>query len=456
MKDVIEKNNSSSDWSLAMKRDWDDRARGDAKWFINTRRLAQPEEEFDADGARDVHELIVSDLELLTQGRDPKELKVLELGCGIGRMTKSLASIFGEVHSTDVSGEMIRTARDRLKGLNTVTFYETSGYDLAPLPDNYFDFAFSAFVFRHVPTTEIIEENLREAYRVLKPGGVMRFHTNSITVFDFEDSDKDTWIGASYSDALIRRFGNNVGAQIISIYGVGKKDCWTTLRKPVSANEPDTAQSSLKIEDYGQAGDLSNKSIAVSGDDAALALVVSGLSPSSMCCNSVTIEIAGMPIAPRFVGASAISGNEGLVAVEADVPFATPAGDLAVRVRSSSLVSSPVHINFVKPGPVIPEIVAAVNAVDGGTDVFAQGPKSRLRLIADGLDRTADPGNVRIKIADRIVRPATVALNASTSRYEVDVQIPPDTHPGAAAVVLYFGNLASPAVKVGLLPALSD
>ena len=147
-------------------------------------------------------------------------------------MTRHLASCFGEVHATDVSGEMISRAQERLAGISNATLYETNGYNLAELPDNHFDIVFSAFVFRHVPTPDIIKENLRDAYRVLKPGGVMKFHTNSITLFDFEEMEKDTWLGASFPDTMIRQFAQSAEAQLIAIYGVGMKDCWTTLRKP--------------------------------------------------------------------------------------------------------------------------------------------------------------------------------------------------------------------------------
>ena len=453
MRNLRDNDNPAADWSVAMKRDWDERARSDAKWFINSRRLSQPEEEFDADGKRDVDALIMKDLDLLTQGGEPKQMKVLELGCGIGRMTKYLASIFGEVHATDVSGEMIRTARERLKGLDSVRLYETSGYDLGELEDNYFDFAFSAFVFRHVPTPEIIEENLREAYRVLKPGGVMRFHTNSITVFDFEDLEKDTWLGASFSDALIRRFGNAVGAQIISIYGVGKKDCWTTLRKPVEKADPQPP-SKLKIDSFGQARDFSRKSIPLSGEDSALALMVSGLSPSTVCCNSITVEIDGMPVPPRFAGPRSTKGNPELVIVEADVPIATPEGELDVRlVSAGSVASDVIKVLFFKPTPVMPEIVAVTNAADGGDEIAVRGPKSRLRLLVRGLDRSADTGNVRIQIGDRILRPASMGFNQAKEVCEVDAQLPSETQSGSVKIILYFGNLASPPVTVDIGPA---
>jgi len=59
----------------------------------------------------EVERLVRADLPLLTQGVIPR-LRLLEIGCGIGRMTRALAEIFGEVYATDVSGEMIRRGSD--------------------------------------------------------------------------------------------------------------------------------------------------------------------------------------------------------------------------------------------------------------------------------------------------------------------------------------------------------
>ena len=47
----------------------------------------------------------------ICQGKDPKQMRVLEIGCGAGRVTRALASVFGEVYAVDISGEMVRQAR---------------------------------------------------------------------------------------------------------------------------------------------------------------------------------------------------------------------------------------------------------------------------------------------------------------------------------------------------------
>ncbi len=37
-------------------------------------------------------------------------MRVLEIGCGAGSITRALARLFGEVHAVDVSGEMAALA----------------------------------------------------------------------------------------------------------------------------------------------------------------------------------------------------------------------------------------------------------------------------------------------------------------------------------------------------------
>src|SRR5205823_13090450 len=89
-----------------MRADWDARARDDAYYYVHSARRDQTEAEFAASGEASVAQLVRADLPTLTQGRDPATLRLLELGCGVGRMTRPLAAVFGEVVGVDVSPEM--------------------------------------------------------------------------------------------------------------------------------------------------------------------------------------------------------------------------------------------------------------------------------------------------------------------------------------------------------------
>jgi len=457
MSDRVDNLRPLQDWSHEMKRDWDDRARQDAKWFINPLAFQQTDAEFDDTGASAVKRLLMDDLDLLSPGRDPLSLRVLELGCGIGRMTKSLAAAFGEVYATDVSGEMIRQAQQRLAGQSNVQLFETSGYDFADLPDEYFDLIFSAFVFQHVPSADIISSSLRDAYRTLKTGGAFKFETNSITSFDFEEIEKDTWLGASFPEGEIRRFAEEVDAQIISLNGSGTQYCWTILRKRSPQAERSCASGFPRIEFHGRTDRPESKQVPINGEHSSLTILVSGLVPEAVDCNSVCVDISGLEIWPHYVGPlrnafAAYAADEVLTRIDLRLPVGAPTGDAEVRLRlSSGETSQPVPVQFVNPEPVIPLIRAIMNGVDLGTDIEARGAKSLLRLHVERLDETADNGNVRVKVGERIVKPSFVGLLPGLGVYRVDAQLPGDIDPGPTQLSLYFGNIESPAVKLVVL-----
>ena len=119
--------------------------------------------------------------------------------------------------------------------------------------------------------------------------------------------------------------------------------------------------------------------------------------------------------------------------------------------------SNPATIAFYEPQPIIPQIEEISNALDSGSDVYAQGAKSLVRLTVQGLDRTADTGNVRVQIGERILRPAYVGFisgnGPGNGRHRVDAQLPEDIKPGSTDVRLYFGNLQSPAATLEVLSA---
>src|SRR5690349_1764000 len=88
-----------------MRADWDQRARENARHYVNTANTQWTDEEFFASGERTVGEEILTDMGNICQGKQPADMRVLEIGCGAGRVTKALAKLFGEVHGVDVSGE---------------------------------------------------------------------------------------------------------------------------------------------------------------------------------------------------------------------------------------------------------------------------------------------------------------------------------------------------------------
>ncbi|MBL8187024.1 MAG: class I SAM-dependent methyltransferase, partial [Acidobacteria bacterium] len=392
---------TANQFSEVMKRDWNHRAEENSRWYINTVRLDQTEAEFDATGLNEINTLILPELTLMTGGRNPRDLKFLEIGCGIGRMTKHLAAIFGEVHATDVSGEMIRQARERLKDLPNVHLHETSGVDFAALPNDFFDIAFSAYVFQHVPSKAVIESNIRDAYRAVKPGGIVRVHTNGVEAQSYAEAEKDTWSGATFTESELRQLARELGAQLISIYGANTMFCWTMLRKPIlffsSTKEHEDNTKNCWINFHARADNSVIREIPTGGDDAWLSLVASGLDRESVDANHLKVSIGGKPVAPRYVGRPRPHFDEALRArfgdafdqltyVEARVPADSVSGKTIVKLLLENGETSPDYeVELVEARPAAPKIVTVRNGFDYQAEIHASGPKSVLRLFVEGL-----------------------------------------------------------------------
>jgi ubiquinone/menaquinone biosynthesis C-methylase UbiE len=100
--------------------------------------------------------------------------RVLELGCGVGRIGREIAPRVAHWEGTDISANMIEVARERLKDHSNVGFTELSRSSLQPLPDASFDKAYCVAVFIHMDKEDFFLY-LEELARVLKPGGLVYF-----------------------------------------------------------------------------------------------------------------------------------------------------------------------------------------------------------------------------------------------------------------------------------------
>jgi ubiquinone/menaquinone biosynthesis C-methylase UbiE len=155
----------------AMRDTWNYLANENAMHHIASREQNWTENNFFDSGERDTAKYL--DPVLARLGFNPQDKKLLEIGCGVGRMSFSLARRFGEVDSLDISPEMIKRAIEYKEkfGVRNVHFHLGCGKDLAGFGEEQFDFCFSYIVFQHIPSVDLIFDYVREIGRVLKPAG---------------------------------------------------------------------------------------------------------------------------------------------------------------------------------------------------------------------------------------------------------------------------------------------
>ena len=207
-----------------MQSDWDERARENARYYVNTERKDWTDDTFFESGRRTVQEEILTDMTNICQGKDPGQMRVLEIGCGAGRVTRALSEVFGEVHGVDISSEMIQQARQALADRPNVRLHNNNGKDLAVLPPVEFDFAFSSIVFQHIPSRDVIENYVREVHRMLRPGALFKFQVQGDP--DIEASPEDTWLGVSFTDEQAVAMAERCGFEPRYRHGAGQQYFW--------------------------------------------------------------------------------------------------------------------------------------------------------------------------------------------------------------------------------------
>jgi ubiquinone/menaquinone biosynthesis C-methylase UbiE len=207
-----------------MRDDWDRRAVENARYYVATGKTDWTDEEFFASGEQAIAGDILTDPGNICQGKDPKSMRVIEIGCGAGRLTRALSNYFGEVYGVDVSGEMVARAKAALADRNNAHLFQNNGCDLSVLPAQEYDFAYSAIVFQHIPSRQVIETYVREVHRLLRPGALFKFQVQGYIAPD--STPDDTWHGVSYSEAQAKELAERCGFEMRHSYGAGNQYFW--------------------------------------------------------------------------------------------------------------------------------------------------------------------------------------------------------------------------------------
>lgn len=110
---------------------------------------------------------------------ETKNLRVLEIGCGLGTDGAQFARAGARYTGVDLTDAAIELARRRFQIENLAGEFRTADAERLDFADNTFDLVYSHGVLHHTPDTA---RAICELHRVLRPGGravVMLYHRNS-------------------------------------------------------------------------------------------------------------------------------------------------------------------------------------------------------------------------------------------------------------------------------------
>ncbi|MBL8644322.1 MAG: class I SAM-dependent methyltransferase [Rhodospirillaceae bacterium] len=105
---------------------------------------------------------------------DFKPKKILDLGCTLGHSTLPWKERYpeAEVHGVDVGAPAVRYAHGRAQSYGVTAHFAQKDAEHTKYPDASFDIIYSCMFLHEVPKKNI-RAIFKEAYRMLKPGGVM-------------------------------------------------------------------------------------------------------------------------------------------------------------------------------------------------------------------------------------------------------------------------------------------
>lgn len=143
----------------------------------------------------DIGQSIARYLLLTVPGFSPR--RILDLGCTVGHNTGAWKDVFpdAEVHGIDVAAPCLRYAAARARSQGRVAHFRQMNAESLAFAAGSFDVVFSSMFLHEVPRAGIARV-LREAHRVLRPGGLVwagEVENSSMLVWPESPAFRATW-----------------------------------------------------------------------------------------------------------------------------------------------------------------------------------------------------------------------------------------------------------------------
>ncbi|MDD5639073.1 MAG: class I SAM-dependent methyltransferase [Candidatus Pacebacteria bacterium] len=105
--------------------------------------------------------------------------RALDFGCGVGRLSNPLASLFSQVFGVDISSKMIELAKSYSQyPENKLCFLVNKTNDLNIFPDRFFDFIYTNITLQHIKQ-DFALRYINSFLKKLKENGIVVFQVES-------------------------------------------------------------------------------------------------------------------------------------------------------------------------------------------------------------------------------------------------------------------------------------
>lgn len=250
-----------TDWVRVMREDWDARALKDPARHIYRKHYPNTEALY-RDGKN--HAIALTSPILQRLAFDPAGKRILELGCGMGRLFPGFRELgFDEVWGVDLSPEMLERGRTMCP-VTEATFVLGDGQTLEGLESQHFDYCFSYNVFTCIPSAPIVMGYLSEVERVLRPGGAFQLHfrggyTRKVQVLRFLPAKIRAATYSAYHAIGALRRERPPGRSMEARYALGNLETWVGVKVSPGRVVSRLAQLGLgRLSVYSDPGDTSD------------------------------------------------------------------------------------------------------------------------------------------------------------------------------------------------------
>jgi SAM-dependent methyltransferase len=426
-----------------MRSDWNRRAAEDAYYYAAFTRRKQQDGEFFQSAAA-VLAWLESEMGRLDPAAGPK--RALEIGCGPARLMRPLSAHFAEIQGVDVSDEMVRIAQRNLAGIPHACVQRTSGADLAPFPDGYFDFVYSYAVFQHIPRREVVMAYLREAWRVLRTDGVLTCQMNGLPP---EAQGGTTWDGARVSAAEVVTLARELDCQLVALENPASQYMWTTWRKRVRCRSQGAGRDAASGGIRSIRTDAGEPASIPAGRRTHIYARVEGL-PADCDLLELSATVSGCEARPSLILASSA---EGVVEVKIVVPPLRDAGlaPVALCWRAKPL-GPPRAIEVTAASQDQPSVFSLTDGVNAlsGLRIVSRSIKAQVENLTDPNQLSASLNGIPTK------RGAPYCVDEQTRWFDINFFLPRAVGPGAHRLELFYRStlLLTRQVHVGMLQAV--